>query len=544
MKNQRAVLIAVTPWFLLMFLTTLLVSMPVQADWQKLNPPPDVDKFEHHGYASTNTCYLAVAANMLAGLSYGDGNDVQERADEIYDELVDHYGIQNAGWADTAMNWWLNSANNTWKLTNPYKIVSLYGEANCKSTRNPWANQAMPKFVGNELRKCNSVRLSLYKSGICYGHAITAWGDSGGGGNLANNPGNVKVADSDYADTDQILQTYTYDDYNDNGQAWYINYNFEDEHRYVDNVVTLSNCSFTDFTQPIGVTKKFAGSYKIHQSNAIDAQDLHYKVSSGKMYSYKTTIDWDTNNTPDITEDDTPPTELTVNWDLSDNPVPFCTWVTINTEVVIPWVPGTGVLNPVTYDEVYFTYPFNGDIKADFGWQITTPDLRDYNDVEPNATSGYVVGAFDLYADPVGTVLIGEYRLLNEYDYSQDPEHHQLILTADPQTYFVGNFRFGHSYAYLDKEALWQFTSWLSDDPPPRSLTGTNMVPIDFAGQFLLPYPTAQDYKNPVPQDCGDPGTYYVEWDVNKDCLVNFGDFAEFAFDWLQCTDPNTNNCP
>lgn len=238
-----------------------------------------------------------------------------------------------------------------------------------------------------------------------------------------------------------------------------------------------------------------------------------------------------------------PPTELTVNWDLSDNPVPFCTWVTITTEVVIPWVPGTGVLNAVTYDEVYFTYPFNGNFKADFNCQITTLNLRDFNDVEPNSTGGYVVGAFDLYADAIGTVLIGEYRLLNEYDFSQDPEYHELFLVAEPQTYFVGNFRFGHSYAYLDKEELWQFTNWLYDDPPLRGLTGTNMIPINFAGQFL-PYPTAQNYKNPVPQDCGDPGTYYVKWDVNKDCLVNFGDFTEFAFDWLQCTDPNTNNCP
>ena len=79
MKNQKAVFVAVIPGFLLMLLTALLVPVPVLGDWQKLNPPPDVDKFDHHGYASTNTCYLAVAASMLAGLSYGDGNDVQER---------------------------------------------------------------------------------------------------------------------------------------------------------------------------------------------------------------------------------------------------------------------------------------------------------------------------------------------------------------------------------------------------------------------------------------------------------------------------------
>lgn len=114
MKDPKIISIAAIQCSLLLFMV-LLVPGSARGDWQKLNPPPDVDKFEHHGYASTNTCYLAVAANMLAGLGYGGGNDVQEPADDIYDELVDHYGTQNAGWADTAMIWWLGSPNNTWR---------------------------------------------------------------------------------------------------------------------------------------------------------------------------------------------------------------------------------------------------------------------------------------------------------------------------------------------------------------------------------------------------------------------------------------------
>lgn len=60
-------------------------------DWLKLDPPPDVDKD-----FPNQTCWLATAANMLAGAGYGESSgssDVQMRARYIYDELVDHFGF-------------------------------------------------------------------------------------------------------------------------------------------------------------------------------------------------------------------------------------------------------------------------------------------------------------------------------------------------------------------------------------------------------------------------------------------------------------------
>ena len=40
---------------------------------------------------------------------------------------------------------------------------------------------------------------------------------------------------------------------------------------------------------------------------------------------------------------------------------------------------------------------------------------------------------------------------------------------------------------------------------------------------------------------CGDWG--YHAGDLNEDCYVDFLDFATFAADWLECTDPNDPNC-
>jgi len=46
-----------------------------------------------------------------------------------------------------------------------------------------------------------------------------------------------------------------------------------------------------------------------------------------------------------------------------------------------------------------------------------------------------------------------------------------------------------------------------------------------------------------MPMRCGDLGTIYLPNDSNKDCKVDFKDFAEFADEWLRCTDPNEGEC-
>jgi len=44
-----------------------------------------------------------------------------------------------------------------------------------------------------------------------------------------------------------------------------------------------------------------------------------------------------------------------------------------------------------------------------------------------------------------------------------------------------------------------------------------------------------------APQQCGDPGTVYLEADLNKDCYVDWSDFSLFAGQWLSggCTAPD-----
>lgn len=74
--------------------------MAALAPAQYLKSPPDepldVDKVDHGDQAPIvkPTCWIATAANMLAGAGYGNAyeGDVVFKANEIYLRLRDHFG--------------------------------------------------------------------------------------------------------------------------------------------------------------------------------------------------------------------------------------------------------------------------------------------------------------------------------------------------------------------------------------------------------------------------------------------------------------------
>ena len=241
------------------FVCNAFLCLPAGANYLKRNPPPDVDK-AGHGHGNNPTCWIAAASNLLAGAGYGDGNNVQERADDIYNEMVVHYGANSCGWDDTAMNWWLQDANNKWKNSNPYTVVNYHGD---KNNRPPYAITNLPEIIGDNLRKCDFLSLSIRRptcnsSTGTGGHSVACWGDSGADVNDINsNPAKVKISDSDFWDATQAVQTYTYDDYNspnpndtddcNEGHGWYFDY-WTTCHWYIDGYFSLK--ATTDGNNP------------------------------------------------------------------------------------------------------------------------------------------------------------------------------------------------------------------------------------------------------------------------------------------------------
>ena len=433
----------------------MVLCAPALADWQR-SPASDVDKEGtangegNPGLAAgvppvDNSCWIATASNLLAGAGYGTGATLQERADDIYLDMLiwqrsqdpagDPHGTRDGGWMDNALTWWLGSANNTWPA-NPYNVVTVYGN----KTKVPWANANGARYIGNQLREYQQVGLSISFPRTTAGgspdggHAITCWGDDGTSATLATNPGEVIVADSD-RDNGGDFQTYTYDNYTNpnpggfnEGNGWY--FNFSANHWFIKHIATL--CPTDSPVDPAdGPTQKCVGSYKIHQDDLESATDLHYTAYTDyDILGYRTEIDWTTaNDPPDITESNTHFPSLTrsdidVDWDLSDNPVPYCTDVTITTEFILQgW-------NGVWYDDVYFTYPDAEETKflqgpdADTGTDIRVDDKDGVNRLLADdfecvrtgpVTKIYLWGSWR-HDYPIGTV-----DKFNLYIYSDDP---------------------------------------------------------------------------------------------------------------------------
>lgn len=465
-----------------------------------MDPPADVDK---SGVPSDNSCWMATASNMLAGAGYGTGTTLQDRAEDIYNDMIvwqttalNPTGLANGGWTDAALQWWLSSANNTWPA-NPYKNVTVYGN---KFPKYPWANVNGAQFIGNELRRCQFVGLSISwpLAGATIGsggHAITAWGDNGGSGTLTTNPINVRVTDSDNENGGDV-QSYIYDTYTspnpsgaNEGNGWYIDY--DPNHPYIKHIVTL--CP-TDVASGNSLIQKVVGSIKVHQDKEIDATDLHYTVSTDvEILSYKTTIDWNTSNSPVITESN-PRRKLTVDWDLTDKPVPYCNWITINTEFILPaW-------NAIKYNDVHFTYP--KDIKATLipklGWKLETPVIKKIEAI-PNITGGYVVGSFNVIDPKLNTEnkIVCEYRFIHEYNFNQNPEEHLFILEGVPE-YIITNLHFGHTYGYLSTNELWKFEDWMTSFSNEKIELGEKPIEIRIDWQGKLPYPEGENIKGRI----------------------------------------------
>lgn len=466
--------------------------------YMKMDPPPDADKGAPPPLpAVDNSCWQATASNMLAAAGYGNGTTVQARANDIYNNMTANFGLVS-GWTDTALSWWLGSTHNTW-TTNSYTVVTVYGN---KIPKNPWADSNGARFIGNQLRECNFAGLSISwptdAPGVIGsgGHAITSWGDNSGDGTLTSNPPNVRLTDSD-RDAGGNVQNYTYDAYtspnpggSNEGNGWYFNY--DANHPYIKHIVTLSPA-----LSPSGnkLAQKVVGSYRIHQDQEVSATDLHYEVGTDvDILSYKTKVDWATGNAPVITES-TPRRQLTVDWNFSDNPVPYCKWVTITTEFILPnW-------NAIKYNNVHFTYP--KVVKAKqipaIGWEIKTPLIEKAFTI-PNVTGGYVVGSFDIIDPdmPSNQRIIGEYRFIHEYSFNQSPEDHTFVLTGE-KGYDVANFRFGHSYGYLDTSSLWKFDQWMTEIKDKQYTLEDKPVDIRINWEGRLPYPEGEDIRGRIP---------------------------------------------
>jgi hypothetical protein len=387
-------------------------------------------------------------------------------------------------------------------------------------------------FIGNELRRGRFVSIHITwplpgpPVGTDTTHVLTVWGDDGNHNDLTTNPGALKVTDSD-RDIGGNVQTYHYDDYNDpahqseEGPGWYFNYTGP-VHPYILHATTLFDPNTPHYCRG---NVRVVGSYEITQTDVSNATGLHYDVGTDTtICRYYTTVDANAPEPNIVEHGGRPPRSLTVDWDLSTDPVEPGQTVLITTEFFL------NVYNAIAYDNVQFTYDKakdrpdlrNRNEEPGFFWSIDTPAPSDPNAHVPGLAGGFVVGAFELYDDPGGLNLVGRYRFEHEYSPGYDPEQHSFRLESrHDSTFYVGQLRFGHRWTFLDADALWALgpADWMPADPNIPALIALDPntgYAVTMVWEGLLPYP---------PVLCSPP----CRGDCNCDGLVNFADINSFV---------------
>jgi hypothetical protein len=227
----------------------------------------------------------------------------------------------------------------------------------------PWQNTTGPQLIGNELRDCHFVGVTVKFEDPapadppgCQAetrHMFTIWGDEQTSAPLTGNPVEVWVTDSDTDDFDpppaNNTQEYTYDTYVD---RWSIDY-YPEHHPYFMNITTLSPPD----TECDGTPVVTEDSTLVTQNGTEDATDLHYVIRVGtgvRICDYETSLDWPTEDTPQIVKyHEADGTEyLAVDWVFeAGEAVPPGTDVTIYASVTAP------ESTTITFEDVYFTYP-------------------------------------------------------------------------------------------------------------------------------------------------------------------------------------------
>ena len=75
--NNRSFFFIISALFVILFISS--------CGYLQMNPPPDVNISEE---GTDESGWMAAAANMLAAAGYGNGKNVQEKAEDIYANLL------------------------------------------------------------------------------------------------------------------------------------------------------------------------------------------------------------------------------------------------------------------------------------------------------------------------------------------------------------------------------------------------------------------------------------------------------------------------
>lgn len=472
-----------------LLITALFFAFIAGCGYLQVNPPPDVN-IEDQGNAKTN--WQAVAANMLATAGYGEGENIQARAGQIFDQINRHFGSKLTGWTDAGLEWWLSSEHNKWP-ENPYKTINVIGN---KQKKEPFANQLLPEILGRQARNGHILAVSLSWPPVTEGnkasggHVLNYIGDSQKKNKVHDNPDHIRVSDP-LRNTGGAIQTYPYDRFDapnpqglNSGNGWYIAY--DPNHPFIKNVVTLSPVD-----KPMDVKKASTSlsSYRVKQPDPEDATAFRFICESDSAFlDYEIFMDRETRKDPELFEKISTDSMISVNWPLAGRKSSDGESLTISTELALH------AIHKMTHRDIYFKFGKNNLLKAapDICWQIEFTEIKNVR--LANITGGYIVGSIEVIRpDSVikSNDTFAELRFFTRYDIHESLLYHKLILCGE-KGYRTGKVRLGNSFGKPSIEELWNFDNWMTTFNRHEELSDTLVYRLNWEGKIL--YPEGEDF--------------------------------------------------
>ena len=478
-------------------LTVVILLSFASCGYIQVNPPPDVMANED---PSDQSAWLAASSNMLAAAGYGYGNNIQERAENIYEQMLERYGSDNDGWTDAALQWWISSEHNDWP-ENPYKLVTVIGN---KRPTLPWDDPAGAAKIGDLLREGDIVSASITwpvpddPGNSRGGHVLNCWGDDKGENkNPGVKPEHLRVTDC-YRNKGGIIQTYSYSGYNDhilNGDTtngWYIEY--DENQPYIKHIVLLSKV-----LEPENGKNAFMSRTMVMQMNKLDSRadkmTIDYSSSEPLLSFSSSVILKDEDHIPgkirtDLSEDD----HITSSWNFSRNDLVMDAEFMLLLESVGSWNSWTGldqgfVSDKQGQDTMYL---------PGFSWKMEGSETKSKY-LSASATGGYFL--LSLSFEILDTLDIEEPEsftayLMRQYPAGIDPERPTLHFTTS-DSFRLKSLKAVHSYGIPEADSFTSYDYWIVSLSPGHLISGDTLsIPLKFPG--LLPYPEGENYSKRI----------------------------------------------
>ncbi len=496
LKSEKAI-------YVIRIMIWLWLPLMSSCGYLSINPPPDAEIAFPEG---NNASWLTSAANMLAGAGYGEGNNIQDRAQNIYYDLEAQFGLKQKGWTDAALSWWLASSNNEWP-ENPYKIVLVYGN---KYPIKPWANPDGAYLIASKIRQNEFVAASISwpsdngGSGSG-GHVLNCWGDDLGPNiRRGESPAHLRVTDNFRGDGG-IVQTYKYDAYlhpNHNGQnagaGWYISY--DENHPFIKNIITLSEVKRKTKLKNI---MQYAASLHIQTNGQENLSGISYQFTDAiGLPVFSSQIRGNNRKNERIIEQpsiqiqtDTAFIQMKFNKIDTDKPQDLI----INTKSAI------ANSDKIQIKRINYINRNDEMIRAcpDIGLKISSPKVL-RPEKKAGFCGGYIVGSMRIeIADTLAndSLTLALFSFISQYNFDENPEQHMITIDL-PAGYFIEDLKFGHSYGWIEPDSLSKFKFWLDELPGTFKLKGDSLV-INMNWKGKLPYPPGEDFTKRYPELSG-----------------------------------------